>query len=718
MVKRPVFYHFTAIFLIVFWVSLTLAIPTQSSFHLPATQSISGIEYLETPDLSVLLPYLAQQSGNEIGATEFLDKSGNENNATCADVKCPTSGRYGKTGAYIQFDGKDDQIEVPHNSSLDFLSGDDFSLELWILPISSTCGYCRLLNKYDGKRGFSLDMGDNQGNTFLTFFLSDGDNSALIRSRNRMLLNEWHHIAAVISRQEGRISLYIDGEEVVYQQQDGLSAVGSLGTSIPLLGGKLTGEAQTFTGMMRNVIITRGSLPAETIRGNFKSEQPATDGWFARWNAQQILTVFEGFGLEVTEVTHFDRAAFGSIPITALEGVRFSNPSACANCTGQLFTFANRADLAAVRHYFEIANRQSLTVPYVYEWFNGLVVLNGDIASDVAQKYKDAFLLGATRSQLDAPTNLEKSDFESWNAYYPTDRGQQRDVETGRSQRTFDRWEGANRWLHGQATWLYQNPQTPDRHPPGFPEAYAGRPLDYYYHYHCEETPNPDPTADCLNWQIYIELLTQGADETELLNWARGGWGQLTPRPPRWEVYYPTTAFGGNCTLNAVQITGSDAYLQNPTSKQGFLFRLPKTPGAWFNGPEICALTFNSYLYRLADVTGADRWRVTTITQAKEYNATLDRNQIQAQNTYYAYLATVNGEDVYRQWAAEIYWTWEMKPSQPLLYGLDSFWWWTWPTPAQDNRDSDTDPAWAALQWCRLDSSQGPEGLGALVCTP
>ncbi len=607
---------------------------------------------------------------------------------------------------------------MPHNSSLDFLSGDDFSLELWILPISSTCGYCRLLNKYDGKRGFSLDMGDNQGNTFLTFFLSDGDNSALIRSRNRMLLNEWHHIAAVISRQEGRISLYIDGEEVVYQQQDGLSAVGSLGTSIPLLGGKLTGEAQTFTGMMRNVIITRGSLPAETIRGNFKSEQPATDGWFARWNAQQILTVFEGFGLEVTEVTHFDRAAFGSIPITALEGVRFSNPSACANCTGQLFTFANRADLAAVRHYFEIANRQSLTVPYVYEWFNGLVVLNGDIASDVAQKYKDAFLLGATRSQLDAPTNLEKSDFESWNAYYPTDRGQQRDVETGRSQRTFDRWEGANRWLHGQATWLYQNPQTPDRHPPGFPEAYAGRPLDYYYHYHCEETPNPDPTADCLNWQIYIELLTQGADETELLNWARGGWGQLTPRPPRWEVYYPTTAFGGNCTLNAVQITGSDAYLQNPTSKQGFLFRLPKTPGAWFNGPEICALTFNSYLYRLADVTGADRWRVTTITQAKEYNATLDRNQIQAQNTYYAYLATVNGEDVYRQWAAEIYWTWEMKPSQPLLYGLDSFWWWTWPTPAQDNRDSDTDPAWAALQWCRLDSSQGPEGLGALVCTP
>lgn len=656
---------------------------------------------------------------DEPGAvTLFADKSGAENNGVCFDLGCPQSGLYGKSGNFVHFDGVDDRIEVEDTTEFDALDEESFSISAWIYLTSHTCGFCRLINKFDGNRGFSLDLADNAGNTRLTLFLRDEDDDLIIRSSQNLLLNEWHHVAAVVSRSTQTVHLYVDGAEVDYERSDSLDGLGNLGNDAQLHIGKLTNEGNGFKGLMYDVSIYQGALTAADVQTAFQSDDPETDDWFARWYSGQVLTVFQAFDLQVEQPVAATEQDLGAIPVRAVEAVRFSLPSVCDGCRGWVFTFANREDLATVRTYFESTQRMETESPYVYEDHNALIVLDAAVPVSATTQYKDALSLGLTRTQLDAPTNQTQADYASWDKYYPTDRGQQRDPQSGRSQRTFDRWDGDNQWLYGQATWLYQDPNGGDDPPLALPTTYQGQTLDYYYHFHCEKEKNQDIYKDCLNWQIYIELFGMGDDDTELPVWARGGWSRHTPAPPIWEVYYHPNAFGGECTTESVLANGSDALLMDSATKSPFLFRMPDRVGAWHTTDEVCTVTFDSYLYQLTDVQKATRWYAITYLHDRTYDTTLKRHQIRAENVYYEYLTTVNGEDIFKEWASEIYWVWEMKPEQPLLYGMDSFWWWAWPTPPEENRDTNGDPTWADLQWCRLDLTQGPEGLGTLICEP
>ncbi len=702
-----------------------------SSPIIAAAPALAGLAESAVISTTVHLPLLSNKAqaspaqrlvwlplSETAGASLFEDRSGNQQDGRCVSPACPHSALYGKSGVFALFDGIDDQIEVAHAAAFDPLGQGDFSIEAWVYLTGPACGFCRLINKFDGNRGFSLDLADNAGHTTLTLYLSDGHSPALARSTHNLLLNEWHHVVAVVSRELSTVSLYVDGVETPYAQRDSLSGLGSLSNSAPLHIGKLAGETNGFAGFAHDIAVYQGSLAGADVQSHFQATNPQTAAWFARWNSQQVLTVLQGFGLEAEQPAALTEQDYGEIPVRAVEALRFSLPTACAGCTATVFTFANHEDLEAVRAYFGSTVQKGVVAQHLYGNHNALIVLDNNVPGDKAAQYGEALALGLTQIQLEAPTNQTETDFASWDRYYPTDRGQQRDAQTGRSQRTYDRWEGDNRWLYGQATWLYQDPDGGDAAPLGLPSSYQGQTLDYYYHFHCEKEENPDIYKDCLNWQIYIELFGMGEDKAELAVWARGGWGRLSPTTPTWEAYYRPDSFNGNCTTQSVLENATDALLIDPAAKIPWVFRMPNDVGAWYVSDPVCTLIFDSYLYRREDVQKAARWHVITYLRDKTYDAKLDRTQIKAENVYYEYLATVNGEAVFKQWAREVYWVWEMKPEQPLSYGMDSFWWGAWPMPPEDNRDSNLDPKWAERQWCHMDRTQGPEGLGLLLCEP
>jgi hypothetical protein len=708
--------------------SSTLSTYTLSIPDVSYSQSSIGIVAPANGITTVYLPLLSRHSqtvspqrlvwlplDEPADAVQFKDKSGNQNTGRCTSSTCPQSGLYGKTGTFVYFDGIDDQIEIVDSTTLNTFGSGHFSLEAWVYLSAHSCGFCRLINKFDGNRGFSFDLADNTGNTKLTLYLNDGSTTAIIRGSQNLLINEWHHVAAVVSPHLQMVSLYIDGEEVEYERRDSLSSLGNLINSAPLQIGKFTGENNSFEGLMHDIAIYQEALTSADIQAHFQTAKPETTAWFARWYSGQVLTVFQGFGLEVDQPTMLTTQNDGVASQHAIESVQFSLPSSCADCKGWVFTFANNSDLELVRNYFESTVEAT---PYLYINHNALVMMDRNVPIDLATKYQEALEFGLTRSQLDAPTNQTKSDYASWDKYYPTNRGQQRDPQTGRSQRTFDRWEDDNQWLYGQSTWLYQDPNMSNAPPLALPASYQDQALAYYYHFHCEKERNPDLYKDCLNWQIYIELFGIGDDETELPVWARGGWSRLTPTTPQWEVYYDVNTFNGGCTTENVLNNASDALLLDPKVKSPLLFRMPSRVGAWHITDEVCTVIFNTYLYRLRDVQKAISWYAITYLHNETYDAHLERTYIKAENVYYEYMTTVNGEAVFKQWANEIYWVWEMKPEQPLLYGMDSFWWWSWTLPPEENRDTNLDPTWADLQWCYVDFSYGPEGLGTLICEP
>ncbi|GEM_PF-6018604 len=653
------------------------------------------------------------------GTTVFTDSTGLELYGTCKLQDCPMAGIWGRSGTALRFGGPQNGIAISVREEVAAEFADTgFSLGFWFYPTTARCGFCRIVNRFDPStgRGWALDLADGQEDSRLTFYASNGAESMLLRTEARVLLNEWHHVVVAVDGPTGQVQLFVDGTlwgeaQAAFLRKDAFS----LTRQSPLRVGSLEGESDNMLGMFDELSLYRGPLSAPAVAALYtRADRPNTPG-FSLWNAWQVLTLFRGFGLDVLDPIPVSTSGMEGIEARGNEGAIFRPGAPCEPCLIWVFTFSDPGEVKALRDELTQVTKAAREDLFIHE---NVLLRFEQVPMAIRPPYQEALSLGMLGSVLDAPNNLTDADFESWRAYYPIDRGQQSDLQRGRSQRTYDRWEGPNRWLFGQSTWLYMDPDEPGAPPPGLPTTYRGRPLTYYYHYHCEPQTNPDTYTDCTNWQIYIELLSMGKDETELYNWARGGWGSLSPKPVHWEAYYPPAVFDERCETNDIRQNFSSATLQNPQLRAPLAFRLPSQPGLWNISPEVCALTFNNYLYTVENLRQAKRWRVFTRMLAKEFDTATQRFVVKAENQYYERIQDVDGEAIYRKWAHEIYWSREVKPDTPRLYGLEAFWWWTWERPPERYRDYNLDPTWSELQWCYVDPSRGPKGLGTLVCEP
>ena len=667
---------------------------------------------LHQPGANILLMSFEERPQS----TSFRDDSIYHHEGACQGETCPTTGVAGRLGSAVRLDGLDDRIEIQHTAAQGIAAGEDLTVEAMVFLESNTCGYCRIITKFDGRRGFNFDAGSETGRNKLSFYASDGVHRSLTRSTQELTLNEWHHVAAVFSRQEKQVRLYIDGTETIYETRQDPSSVGELSVPGPLVVGHLPGEGDSFQGLLKRVGVYKKAFSAAEIQALAASQLPGKTASYSRWNSGQAVRVLAAFDLPIGGAIPLTRADYPADPVLFNEAIRVSLPSACAGCGGTIYSFANAGDLEATRSYLRSLGHSA---PHLFQQDNLLVQLNSTIPENQVLSLQNALYTGAVEGMIRQVQDGMQVAYEPWSQYYATYRGQQRDPDHRKSQRTFDRWEATgNTWIFGQSTWLYQHPSGSAEPPEGMPDTFAGRKLDYYYHYHCEKNQAAVPSQDCLNWQIYIELLTQGADDTEIANWARGGWKRHIEVDTQWEVFYKADAFDGRCDKEYIQANFDDGYLLDPANKVPLLLRLPSVPGIVDKSSRFCTVIFGGYQQKSADIVGANFWYTTSQMLSKQYDPDTVRYVIQARNLYYEYHNKQGREAVYKLFGEEVYTMRQVKPEQPLLYGLEAFWWGAWGGTAEENADRDLDPTWSDLQWCWVDYSQGPAGLGKLVCDP
>jgi hypothetical protein len=199
------------------------------------------------------------------GETTFRDASGRGNNGYCTGTSCPASGVPHKYGRALHLDGIDDKVLIWDTNDLDISLQDDFTIQAWINLASANCGFCRIFNKFDGGRGYSFDAADNYGNPRLTLYLNDGLNNGITRANTSLSINKWHQVAAVYSRDNNFVTLYVDGKETDYQYRQNLVAVGDVSNQTMAVIGNQTGESSYFHGMIDELIVYKGALNAQEI---------------------------------------------------------------------------------------------------------------------------------------------------------------------------------------------------------------------------------------------------------------------------------------------------------------------------------------------------------------------------------------------------------------------------------------------------------------------
>ncbi|MCA9397904.1 LamG domain-containing protein, partial [candidate division WWE3 bacterium] len=109
-------------------------------------------------------------------------------------------------GSGLLFDGNNDYVRIPHDSSLS-MSG-DFTLSAWINIDSNTSSYDNLIGKFDGT---------SQWNYFLDFnssrqFTMGWDDTQYCVSSSSFNLDEWTHVTVVFDDAANRAHFYINGQ--------------------------------------------------------------------------------------------------------------------------------------------------------------------------------------------------------------------------------------------------------------------------------------------------------------------------------------------------------------------------------------------------------------------------------------------------------------------------------------------------------------------------
>lgn len=437
---------------------------------------------------------------------------------------------------------------------------------------------------------------------------------------------------------------------------------------------------------------------------------------FSFWNVQSLLRIFQASNLKSKESRPLSAGELADLPGAAAEAVWMDLQPLCFGCWARIFTFDSAESM---REMMQTLEEQNTTTSDGPAWLladrNALLQISGNANRKLADSFLNALqtLLPASLLQ---PTDFGVEAYESWDEYYPLDRGQQVDPARGMGQRTYNRWNEDNYWQYGQASWRYQAPDGSQDPPPFLPAEYSGEKLTYFYLYPCEQSTHANPAKDCLNWQMFIELAAITNQNTEFQNWADGGWRWKKRKPIDWEIYFPPDAFSGGCNPSTIQNQVSAETLQDPAIKMPLSVRLPKTVGLVHVSPLLCSVHFRSYLLRPKDVRDAFLGLITTESLEKTYLPDEDHYLIKAVNRFYKLKTVVDGEAIFEQYIYEMYWMRTVHPENELRYGYDAYWWHTWGQPPGEHWDNDDDPTWSAFQWCRQDLSKGPPGLGALVC--
>ncbi len=195
------------------------------------------------------------------GATTFYDSSGDQRHGACLSFMCPAVGADGRSGHAANFDGRQTTVYLPpmRAAGINGLSN-DLSVAAWIKP-RSPGGIQRIVA---ADRASSLDDG-------FAFGLSDNHLHLETFGVHNYTLDAvdvqagvWTHVAAVMDAQND-VTFYVNGvargtvshNRPANADSDDRFLIGS---------GRLGGSADTFNGILDEVVVVGRALGADEIR--------------------------------------------------------------------------------------------------------------------------------------------------------------------------------------------------------------------------------------------------------------------------------------------------------------------------------------------------------------------------------------------------------------------------------------------------------------------
>jgi hypothetical protein len=212
------------------------------------------------------------------GSTTWFDKSGNANNGTLINGPTFNTGSLGN----IVFDGTNDNINIPDNSSIDFGTS-NFTSNIWIYPYSSSLvinGEYSIINKNNGFQnspGWGLELSTYFSTPpFPTVFL-EGFNSGQSSWGNANVTGSiktqaWSNINLV--RNGNNFDMYING---ILSSTITNSNVGfNVDNSINLTLAKNSTWQSSYKGEISNFNLYNRALSADEVLQNYN----ATKGRF------------------------------------------------------------------------------------------------------------------------------------------------------------------------------------------------------------------------------------------------------------------------------------------------------------------------------------------------------------------------------------------------------------------------------------------------------
>ena len=120
-----------------------------------------------------------------------------------------TQSKFGGTSLDAQFTG--DAISVPDIAGLT-LGTQDFTIEMWVYPISTT-GANHYVNQSDGTTGgFAWELANNNGALSFNYSTNGSAFASFIEFSSAGVTGQWHHIAVV--REGTSLTGYVDGIRV------------------------------------------------------------------------------------------------------------------------------------------------------------------------------------------------------------------------------------------------------------------------------------------------------------------------------------------------------------------------------------------------------------------------------------------------------------------------------------------------------------------------
>ncbi len=161
--------------------------------------------------------------------------------------------------AYNFTNANSDHISIPHSTSLNFVSAEDYTLQAWFkFPDEAYRQYIFIKRGTDGSPGTTIPVElfmETDGT--LLFLIGDGSNYPTAISPLTYDDNKWHHVVITKNVALDEIVLYVDGN-VTDSETDTTSTEISNTEELTIGGRLISGDEKYANGLIDEIAIWRG----------------------------------------------------------------------------------------------------------------------------------------------------------------------------------------------------------------------------------------------------------------------------------------------------------------------------------------------------------------------------------------------------------------------------------------------------------------------------